>query len=204
MISGALLYEWLRTHVSRRRSHITCLSTIMVIQGLPIADCVLTEFSTYTELSRPRWQPAPRKRRYSSTLPPLPPTHLRRWGHRPSRPPSSLHSQIIMTASPAGGRVLVSPTLVMSRVCKKKSKVKISPQTIFFISDPLSLLATHLTNYMFDGARADLTKALSLTPAFQVTHSFALASQTQLPSYNFGAIFANQKVCLVYLKCTCY
>ena len=47
---------------------------------------------------------------------------------------------------------------------------------------------------MFDGARADLTKALSLTPAFQVTHSFALASQTQLPSYNFGAIFANQKV----------
>jgi len=29
-----------------------------------------------------------------------------------------------------------------------------------------------------------------------VTHSFALASQTQLPSYNFGAIFANSKVFL--------
>ncbi|KAI5122959.1 hypothetical protein M0805_006838 [Coniferiporia weirii] len=54
--------------------------------------------------------------------------------------------------------------------------------------------ATHLTNYIFDGARADLTKALSVTPAFQVTHSFSLASQTALPSYNFGAIFANSKV----------
>ncbi|EJD06045.1 uncharacterized protein FOMMEDRAFT_139333 [Fomitiporia mediterranea MF3/22] len=54
--------------------------------------------------------------------------------------------------------------------------------------------ATHLTNYIFDGARADLTKALSVNPAFQVTHSFSLASQTTLPSYNFGAIFANSKV----------
>ena len=54
--------------------------------------------------------------------------------------------------------------------------------------------ATHLTNYIFDGARADLTKALSVNPAFQVTHSFSLASQTAPPSYNFGAIFANSKV----------
>ncbi|KAL5529030.1 hypothetical protein ACEPAG_5004 [Sanghuangporus baumii] len=54
--------------------------------------------------------------------------------------------------------------------------------------------STHLTNFFFDGARADLTKALSVNPAFQVTHSFSLASQTALPSYNFGAIFANSKV----------
>jgi mitochondrial import receptor subunit TOM40 len=44
--------------------------------------------------------------------------------------------------------------------------------------------ATHLSNYIFDGARADLTKSLSANPLFQVTQS----------SYNFGAIFANQKV----------
>ena len=47
---------------------------------------------------------------------------------------------------------------------------------------------------MFDGARADLTKSLSMNPVFQVTHTFSLASQTSLPSYNFGAVFANQKV----------
>lgn len=54
--------------------------------------------------------------------------------------------------------------------------------------------ATHLNNYMFDGARADLTKSLSMNPLFQVTHSFAMGSQTLPSSYNFGAIFANQKV----------
>ncbi|KAG8929616.1 translocase of outer mitochondrial membrane [Tulasnella sp. 419] len=53
---------------------------------------------------------------------------------------------------------------------------------------------THLTNYIFDGARADLTKQLSADPAFQVTHSFALASQNSLPSYNFGAVFVNPKL----------
>ncbi|TFK76429.1 hypothetical protein BDN72DRAFT_755451 [Pluteus cervinus] len=51
---------------------------------------------------------------------------------------------------------------------------------------------THLTNFAFDGARADLAKTLSGNPLFQVTHSFSLGSQTAPSSYNFGAIFANQ------------
>jgi mitochondrial import receptor subunit TOM40 len=55
---------------------------------------------------------------------------------------------------------------------------------------------THLTNFLFDGARADLTKGLSLSPAFQVTHSFSLASATQPPSYNFGAVFADNNTLL--------
>ncbi|KIL69759.1 hypothetical protein M378DRAFT_175876 [Amanita muscaria Koide BX008] len=55
---------------------------------------------------------------------------------------------------------------------------------------------THLSNYMFDGARADLTKSLSMNPLFQVTHSFALGSQTLPASYNFAAIFANPKLFL--------
>jgi len=54
----------------------------------------------------------------------------------------------------------------------------------------------HLANFAFDGARADLTKVLSVQPAFQVTHSFALGSQTQQPSYNFGALYANQSTYL--------
>ncbi|EJD52967.1 hypothetical protein AURDEDRAFT_142053 [Auricularia subglabra TFB-10046 SS5] len=50
---------------------------------------------------------------------------------------------------------------------------------------------TELNNYIFDGARADLSKTLSGQPVFQVTHSFALASQVAMPSYNFGALFIN-------------
>ncbi|CAK5277691.1 unnamed protein product [Mycena citricolor] len=56
--------------------------------------------------------------------------------------------------------------------------------------------STHLTNFMFDGARADLTKSLSMNPLFQVTHSFSLGSQTAPPSYNFGAIFGSSKLFL--------
>ncbi|KAJ1309480.1 hypothetical protein OPQ81_006255 [Rhizoctonia solani] len=50
---------------------------------------------------------------------------------------------------------------------------------------------THTTNHLFDGARADLSKALSFNPAFQVTHSFNLASYNNPPTYNFGAVFAS-------------
>ena len=56
---------------------------------------------------------------------------------------------------------------------------------------------THLTNFIFDGARADLTKGLSMNPAFQVTHSFSLASQANPSQYNFGAVFASNKVALL-------
>ncbi|KAJ3492305.1 hypothetical protein NLI96_g27 [Meripilus lineatus] len=54
--------------------------------------------------------------------------------------------------------------------------------------------STHLTNFFFDGGRADLTKSLSVNPAFQVTHSFSLGSQTAPPTYNFGAVFANNNL----------
>ncbi|KAG1753469.1 eukaryotic porin-domain-containing protein [Suillus lakei] len=49
--------------------------------------------------------------------------------------------------------------------------------------------ATHLTNFMFDGARADLTKSLSHTLSF-------LGSQVSTPSYNFGTVFANNNIFL--------
>lgn len=59
---------------------------------------------------------------------------------------------------------------------------------------------THLTNYTFDGARADLSKTLSQVPAFQVTHSFAMGGSAgpmggiNPGTYNFGAVFATSKV----------
>jgi hypothetical protein len=57
---------------------------------------------------------------------------------------------------------------------------------------------THLTNYIFDGARADLSKVISHNPAFQVTHSFATGAQGQggvsPGTYNFGAVYASTQV----------
>ncbi|KAM0751695.1 hypothetical protein T439DRAFT_324895 [Meredithblackwellia eburnea MCA 4105] len=61
---------------------------------------------------------------------------------------------------------------------------------------------THLTNFIFDGARAELSKTLSQTPAFQVTHSFLAGSQggpmggVSPGTYNFGALFATQNAFL--------
>lgn len=62
---------------------------------------------------------------------------------------------------------------------------------------------THLTNFTFDGAKADLSKSLSMDPAFQVQHSFSLASATQPPSYNFGAVFAKKDVSCLTLFSPC-
>lgn len=46
-----------------------------------------------------------------------------------------------------------------------------------------------LSNVLFDGAKADLSKGLS--PNFQVSHSYTLGSMMIPPSYHFGAIYVN-------------
>jgi mitochondrial import receptor subunit TOM40 len=50
-----------------------------------------------------------------------------------------------------------------------------------------------LTNFAFTGLRADLTKAFSMSPLFQVSHGFSMGSQG-LPPYSFGALFGTNKV----------
>jgi len=50
-----------------------------------------------------------------------------------------------------------------------------------------------LTNYSFSGLRADLTKAFSISPLFQVSHAFSTGSQ--LPPYTLAALFGTSKVC---------
>jgi mitochondrial import receptor subunit TOM40 len=50
-----------------------------------------------------------------------------------------------------------------------------------------------LNNYTFTGLRADLTKAFSMTPLFQVSHAFAMGSQG-LPPYTFAALYGTSKV----------
>ncbi|RIB06542.1 eukaryotic porin/Tom40 [Gigaspora rosea] len=51
--------------------------------------------------------------------------------------------------------------------------------------------ATFLTNQLFDGGRADLTRVLS--PNLQVTHSFTMGSALAPPMYNFGAAYIGTK-----------
>lgn len=46
-----------------------------------------------------------------------------------------------------------------------------------------------MTNYFFEGARADLSKVISPMPAFQITHSFTLGREKS--SYMLGAVYAN-------------
>ncbi|GAB7356589.1 hypothetical protein MBLNU459_g7318t1 [Dothideomycetes sp. NU459] len=50
-----------------------------------------------------------------------------------------------------------------------------------------------LNNLMFSGLRADLTKAFSVAPLFQVSHAFSQGSQ-QIPPYAFLALFGTNKV----------
>lgn len=49
-----------------------------------------------------------------------------------------------------------------------------------------------LNNYMFTGLRADLTKAFSLLPLFQVSHAFALGERSN--PYTFAALYGTSKV----------
>lgn len=49
-----------------------------------------------------------------------------------------------------------------------------------------------LTNYMHTGLRADLTKAFSLSPLFQVSHQFAMGERMQ--PYAFAALYGTNNV----------
>lgn len=50
-----------------------------------------------------------------------------------------------------------------------------------------------LNNYMFTGLRADITKAFSMNPLFQVSHAFALGERSN--PYTFAALYGTNKVC---------
>jgi len=52
-----------------------------------------------------------------------------------------------------------------------------------------------LSNLTFSGLRAELTKAFSVSPLFQVCHSFSQGNQ-QMPPYVFMALFGTSKVSL--------
>jgi mitochondrial import receptor subunit TOM40 len=51
-----------------------------------------------------------------------------------------------------------------------------------------------LNNHSFSGLRADITKAFSVAPMFQISHSLAMGSQSLNP-YSFAALYGSPKVC---------
>jgi hypothetical protein len=59
------------------------------------------------------------------------------------------------------------------------------------------LIDAFLTNYIFDGAQANIIKELSGN--FHVQHQFSLGSQVAPPMYNFMAGYTTERVSDFYL-----
>lgn len=51
-----------------------------------------------------------------------------------------------------------------------------------------------LSNFMFTGLRADLTKVFGMSPLFRMSHAFAMGSAGNMPPYNFSAMYGTPKV----------
>ncbi len=88
---------------------------------------------------------------------------------------------------------IVAPiTNALDRIQDIRTRLELSnPGTVEHLQREVK--GVHTTNFMFDGARADLTKAISINPIFQVTHAFSMGSQAAPSSYNFGAVYGDNK-----------
>ncbi|KAJ5246918.1 Mitochondrial import receptor subunit tom40 [Penicillium chermesinum] len=51
-----------------------------------------------------------------------------------------------------------------------------------------------LTNFMFSGIRADLTKVFGMSPLFRVSHAFSMGSSSSMAPYNLSAMYGSPKV----------
>jgi len=50
-----------------------------------------------------------------------------------------------------------------------------------------------LTYHFVEGARADLTKTISINPLFNFTHSFSLGQKEAPPSWNFNGTYGDER-----------
>ncbi|CAG8707708.1 9193_t:CDS:2, partial [Acaulospora colombiana] len=94
------------------------------------------------------------------------------------------------TASTSGSWSLSS---LFNGITEYRKKLNL-PNPGTFESLHREVKATFITNYLFDGGRADLTKVLSQN--LQVTHSFSMGSTVATPMYNFGAAYIGEKAFL--------
>ncbi|KAJ5902475.1 Mitochondrial import receptor subunit (Tom40) [Penicillium taxi] len=53
-----------------------------------------------------------------------------------------------------------------------------------------------LSNFMFSGLRADLTKVFGMSPLFRVSHAFSMGSSSNMAPYNFSTMYGSPKVFL--------
>lgn len=51
-----------------------------------------------------------------------------------------------------------------------------------------------LSNFMFSGLRADLTKMFSMAPLFRVSHAFSMGGSGNMAPYAFSAMYGSQNV----------
>lgn len=54
-----------------------------------------------------------------------------------------------------------------------------------------------LSNFMFTGFRADLTKVFGMSPLFRISHAFSMTAQGNLPPYAFSAMYGTPKVSIL-------
>lgn len=86
---------------------------------------------------------------------------------------------------------------VLKSFSERRDKLGLSnPGTVENISREVQR-DVFLNNFMFTGIRADLTKAFSLAPLFQVSHQFAMGER--LNPYTFAALYGTSKVCRPFL-----
>lgn len=51
-----------------------------------------------------------------------------------------------------------------------------------------------LSNFMFSGLRADLTKVFAMSPIFRISHAFTMGSQGNVPPYALSTMFGSPSV----------
>ncbi|KAK1766066.1 putative mitochondrial import receptor subunit tom-40 protein [Phialemonium atrogriseum] len=90
--------------------------------------------------------------------------------------------------------IVSSASDVLRSFSERRDKLGLSnPGTVENISREVQR-DVFLNNLMFTGIRADLTKAFSLSPLFQVSHQFAMGER--LNPYTFAALYGTSKVFL--------
>lgn len=55
-----------------------------------------------------------------------------------------------------------------------------------------------LDNLTFSGLRADLTKAFSVSPLFQVSHALSMGAQG-MPPYTYAVLYGSPKACIAVM-----
>lgn len=85
-------------------------------------------------------------------------------------------------------------SLYNSVVARRETLGLKNPGTIENINKEVSK-DVFLNNYFFSGLRADLSKPFSMSPAFQISHSFSIGSPV-MPAYGFAAFYATDSALL--------